>query len=69
MRRLINRQSKQAKKAIEAYPSYDKHDLRSSIVDIMTDLYFLAEHKDISIADILVTVRGHYIAEGGLHNV
>jgi len=34
-----------ALKAVKAYPAYDQYDLRSSIVDLMTDLFHLIERK------------------------
>ncbi len=34
-----------ALKAVKAYPVYEKHDLRSSIVDLVSDLLILAHHK------------------------
>jgi len=55
-----------ALQAVKRYPMYDKHDLQSSVVDVITYLMHLLDKKGLSVADVFVSARGHYKAEGGL---
>lgn len=52
-----------AMEAVKRYPMYDKGDIQSSIVDLLTDLLHLAAKRKLNTSEILVQVTRHYDEE------
>jgi hypothetical protein len=64
--RDMKRRTIGALRSIKQYPAYDKHDLQSSIVDLLADLLHLVDKKGLSITDIYMVAYANYKAEGGM---
>lgn len=63
MTKKKSRRAEIALKCVKAHPGFDKRDLRTSIVDLVTDLKHLAHESGFDLWAIEEIARDHFNAE------
>jgi hypothetical protein len=65
MKRFRTAKGKWAHDALKKYVNYDKNDLSTTMVDMLSDMMHLTEQNGLNFDDLLGSAENHYHSEGG----